>query len=94
MKYDSTKRPLDRVHIDLTGPLRTTKGGHKYIMVIKDFLTKYVWLIPLGSKTAEEVAENFVSKFVCQAGVPERLVSDRGNEFVNKILKAVSRVMG
>jgi hypothetical protein len=94
MKYDDTARPLDRVHVDLTGPLPQTKGNHKYIMVIKDYLTKYVWLIPLKSKGSVEVAEAFVGEFVCQAGIPGRLVSDRGNEFVNKLLANVSRIMG
>jgi hypothetical protein len=94
MKYDDTARPLDRVHVDLTGPLPTTKGNHKYIMVIKDYLTKYVWLIPLKSKGSVEVAEAFVGEFICQAGIPGRVVSDRGNEFVNKLLSNVSHILG
>ena len=93
MKYDDTARPLDRVHIDLTGPLPTTKSGRKYIMVIKDYLTKYVWLIPLKTKGMVEVAEAFVGEFICQAGVPGRLVSDRGNEFVNQLLKNISKIL-
>jgi hypothetical protein len=32
-------------------------------MVIKDYLTKYVWLIPLKTKTAQEVAEAFPVRF-------------------------------
>jgi hypothetical protein len=94
MKYSDTARPLDRVHVDLTGPLPATKLKNKYIMVIKDYLTKYVWLIPLKTKTAMEVAEAFVGEFICQAGVPGRVISDRGNEFVNQLLSNVSRVMG
>jgi exodeoxyribonuclease III len=94
MKYDDTARPLDRVHVDLTGPLPLTKGKNRYIMVVKDYLTKYVWLIPLKTKTAMEVAEAFVGEFVCQTGVPGRVVSDRGNEFVNQLLSNVSKVMG
>jgi exodeoxyribonuclease III len=93
MKYDDTSRPLDRVHVDLTGPLPLTKLKNRYIMVVKDYLTKYVWLIPLKTKTASEVAEAFVGEFVCQAGVPGRLVSDRGNEFVNQLLVNISKVM-
>jgi len=94
MKYTDTSRPLDRVHVDLTGPLPTTKQGHRYIMVIKDYLTKFVWLIPLKTKTAMEVAQAFVGEFVCLAGIPGRLVSDRGNEFVNQLLTSISKVMG
>ena len=94
MKYDDTARPLDRVHVDLTGPLPLSKLKNRYIMVVKDYLTKYVWLIPLKTKTAMEVAEAFVGEFICHAGVPGRLVSDRGNEFVNQLLVNISRVMG
>ena len=94
MKYSDTARPLDRVHVDLTGPLPKTKLGNRYVMVLKDYLTKYVWLIPLKTKTAMEVAEAFVGEFVCQAGIPGRLVSDRGNEFVNQLLTNISKVMG
>ena len=93
MKYDDTSRPLDRVHVDLTGPLPKTKAGHLYVMVIKDYLTKYVWLVPLKSKGAVEIAEAFVGEFICQAGVPGRVVSDRGNEFVNRLLSNVSRIL-
>ena len=94
MKFDDTWRPLDRIHIDLTGPLPLTKIKNRYIMVIKDYLTKYVWLIPLRTKGAVEVAEAFVGEFICQAGIPGRVVSDRGNEFVNQLLTNVSRILG
>ena len=79
MEYKKIERVLDRVHMDLTGPLPTTKEGNKYILVIKDYLSKYVWLIALHGKTMEEVAIAFVNEFVCQAGIPALVVSDRGN---------------
>jgi hypothetical protein len=91
--YGSVERIMDRVHMDLTGPLPTTKTGNKYILVIKDFLSKYVWLIPLEDKKMETVAMAFVNEFVCQAGIPSMVVSDKGNEFVNKIMKKVSSIM-
>ena len=94
MKYSDTARPLDRVHVDLTGPLPTSKLKNKYIMVIKDYLTKYVWLIPLKGKGMVEVAEAMVGEFICSAGIPGRMVSDKGNEFVNSLWKNVTRILG
>lgn len=91
--YGPATRILDRVHMDLTGPLPVTRDGHKYILVIKDFLSKYVWLTPLQDKTKEEVALAFVNDFICQAGIPNMVVSDKGNEFVNKIMKEVARIL-
>ena len=94
MKYNVANRPLDRVHIDLIGALPRSMNNNRWILVIKDYLTKYVWLVPLRNKSANEVAEAFVNKFVCQAGVPDMVVSDRGNEFVNTLLKNVSKILG
>jgi len=94
MKYNVANKPLDRVHIDLIGALPRSINGNRWILVIKDYLTKYVWLVPLRNKSATEVAEAFVNKFVCQAGVPEMVVSDRGNEFVNTLLKNISKILG
>ena len=71
-----------------------TKVKNRYILVIKDYLTKYVWLIPLKTKGAIELAEAFVGEFICQAGIPGRVVSDRGNEFVNQLLSNISRILG
>jgi hypothetical protein len=93
VQYGKVERVLDRVHMDLTGPLPTTKGKNKYIFVIKDFLSKYVWLIPLADKRMETVALAFVNEFCCQAGLPGTVISDQGNEFVNQVMKRVASIL-
>lgn len=93
MHYDSVSHVMDRVHMDLTGPLPTSRDGFKYVLVIKDFLSKYVWLIPLPNKTAEEVARAVLYNLICQAGIPKMLISDRGNEFVNKVMAKLCDLM-
>jgi hypothetical protein len=47
--------------------------------VVKDYLTKYVWLFFLKFKTAEEVAEKLVNEIICRFGVPTQLFSDNGH---------------
>jgi len=47
----STSRILELVHIDLCGPMRIiSKGGSRYICVIVDDFSRYVWLLFLSSK--------------------------------------------
>jgi len=41
----------------------------------------------------DEVALAFVNEFICQAGVPDRVVSDKGNEFVNRVMKRVCQIL-
>ena len=47
-----TSRPLELVHLDLMGPIRTESlGGKRYIMVLVDDFTRYTWVILLKSKS-------------------------------------------
>ena len=48
----ATSRPLELLHLDLTGPTRTKSlGGKRYIMVVVNDLTRYTWVILLRSKS-------------------------------------------
>lgn len=91
-EYPEVLAAMGRVHMDLTGPLVTTKDGHEYILVVKDFKTKFVWLFPLRNKDAEGIADILVSEIFCQWGAPDMLVSDRGREFTNRLNKRISRL--
>ena len=93
MRYSMTLRPTDRTHLDLTGKLPKTKRGNVYILVIKDYLTKFVWLIPLPNKEAITIAEAVLVHFVGVAGVPKVIISDQGGEFDNKLMKAFTSVL-
>lgn len=42
---------LERIYVDLTGPMSvTSRSGKKYLMNIIDDITSYIWSIPLNSK--------------------------------------------
>ena len=48
-EYEPSTHPMCRIHIDLT-ELKESKSGKRYVLVMKDDLTKYVWLYALESK--------------------------------------------
>jgi hypothetical protein len=86
--------PFDIIGIDLIGPLKTTKEGYKYILVIQDLFSKWVEAFPIRSKTAEEVADVLLREVVCRFGAPRQILSDNGKEFLNELLTAVCKVIG
>ena len=60
---------LERVHIDIMGPLVETQKGNKYILVIVDQFTKWVEAFPLKNQLAETVAGVVVREFVATVWV-------------------------
>lgn len=52
--------------------------GVKYILLVIDTFSKYVWLRPLQSKTGQEVADAFRDIFTKSRRTPARLITDKG----------------
>jgi len=59
--------------------------GCKYLLNVIDLFLKYVYSIPLKSKSQHAVAEAFEKLFINNK--PEKLWTDQGSEFINKTFK-------
>ena len=86
--------PLERVAIDILGPLPETEAGNKFVLVIGDYFSKWMESIPISDQTAEVVAEAFVKEFVSRYGMPMELHSDQGSNFQSKVFKESLRLLG
>jgi Integrase core domain/Chromo (CHRromatin Organisation MOdifier) domain len=65
--------------------------GFKYILVIIDCFSKFVYTVPLKSKNANEVTNAFKEIFDRVKQTPLRMSSDRGKEFCNKNFKSLMK---
>ena len=81
--------PMEKVHIDILGPLTTTTQGNKYVFVMIDQFTKWIELEALSDQTAESVAKSLVDSFVSRFGVPKMIISDQGANFVSQMFLSV-----
>ena len=80
---------LKHVEIDLTDFRNLScscTSSHKWVLHINDHYSKYSWLIPLKSKTCEEVVQALQNVFF-MFGFPHTLHSDNGKEFTGKKMK-------
>ena len=85
---------MERVALDVLGPLPVTERGNKYVLVVGDYLSKWTEAYPIPDQTAATVADKFVKEFVCRFGVPEVLHSDQGRNFESQVFKEMCRLLG
>lgn len=74
--------PLHTYHIDFLGPLESTNKSYKHIFAVIDSFTKFSWLYPTKSTSAQEA----ISRLKLQSmtfGNPVQIISDRGSAFTS-----------
>ena len=76
---------FDTISMDYSFGFATTEEGFIGILVIIEYLSKYPWIVPVKSKTAEETATHLF-KYISIFGAPKVIISDEGKEFVNEVI--------
>jgi len=77
----------------LVGPIApVTEKGNRYILTLVDYATRYPETTALKNIEAETVAEALVDMFT-RIGVPEKVLSDQGSQFMSCVMKEMSRLL-
>jgi len=85
--------PFKRVAIDLVGEIfPASSRGHRYILTVVDFATRYPEAVALKNISTTVVAEALVSIFA-GVGIPDKVLSDQGTQFTSKLMKEVGRLL-
>lgn len=76
----------DLFQIDLVEmiPYARENKGYRYILVVINAFSKFVWALPVKRKTGEEVASALESILQQSKFKPKHIQSDLGKEFYNK----------
>ena len=61
--------------------------GYRYIFIIIDNFSKYLWAIPLKNKYSQTITNEFSNILTTSKRKPLKIESDRGTEFYNNIFQ-------
>ncbi|CAG2194873.1 unnamed protein product [Mytilus edulis] len=89
MKQYLVGAPLERVAIDILGPLPETKNKNKYILVITDYFSRWAESYPMPDQEAETVTRIFVSEFIARFGLPRQVHTDQGRQFESHLFRSL-----
>ncbi|GFX37704.1 hypothetical protein TNCV_1261411 [Trichonephila clavipes] len=75
---------LSTYHVDFIGPLPSTNKNYQHIFTVVDAFTKFTWLYPVKTVSAESAREKLKQQQKT-FGNPIRIISDRGSAFTSKL---------
>ncbi len=64
---------MERIALDVLGPLPLSIRGNKYIMVVCDYFTRWSEAYGIPNQEALTVAKTLVVEWICRCGAPELL---------------------
>lgn len=89
----TSRKPMDRVYLDIVGPLNLTQDGFQYLLTFQDDLTRFVHATPLRNQEADTIARAFTTEIVLRFGSPLSLLTDLGANFQSDLLKRVCKLL-
>lgn len=73
--------PFEVLSTDLIGPLPRSSDGHTFLSVTTDHFSKFVFLKPLRSATAEAVCKHIKNDIFLVHGAPRLILADNGKQY-------------
>lgn len=94
MQKTSTENcAFEKVYLDIVGPLPKDADNYCYALTLQCELTKFIETYPLRSKDTVTVARSFVDNFILRFGIPRKIATDRGTEFISTTMKEVCELL-
>ena len=87
-------RPLEKIAMDILGPLPETERKNKYVLVIGDYFSKWTEVFPMKDMESTTVAKILVQDFICHYGTPEQIHTDQGSNFEATLIKEICSLLG
>ena len=95
LHFDTASFPMEFISMDLIGEFHPpSKKGNKYALTVICMLTRYVFCVPLKSKTACEVIQAYIDNIYAVFGGSRKILSDNGTEFKNQMFENIAQELG
>ena len=85
--------PLELVHFDYLC-LEPGKGLEENALVVTDHFTRYTQAYVTRTQTAQTTAKTLWDKFIVHYGLPEKILSDQGQNFESQLVAVLCELMG
>ena len=90
LQTTAMNKRFEVVAFDLFGPLPASTNGMTWILIIEDLASRWIELFPLEHATATNCAMTLINEIFLRYGMPRRIISDNGTQFVSAVMQQVA----
>ena len=80
--------------IDVSGPFVESTKGNKYVIVLSHYYTRWPEEFAIPHAQVHLVATLLIEEIIYRHGTPHTLLSDRGSNFLSKLLRELTALIG
>ena len=88
------QRPGQVFQIDIWGPLPESESGNVYLLTFMDTFLRWPGAVPIPNRNAETIAKVIYEKIICEFGMVDTILSDRGKELIAKGVTSMCKQFG
>ena len=85
--------PYEEIALDIIGPLPRSKQGHRFALTAICMASRWPEVYPLKNIEAESVA-NALIEFLSRNGIPSKILTDQGSQFMSNIMTQTCQILG
>ena len=80
---------LERVFLDVCGPLPRSGGRkqYKFIIIMFDHYSKFTKLYPINRATTKKILQIVIQQYIPELGAPRSIITDHGTQFRGRVWK-------
>lgn len=82
---------MEKISLDIVGPLPKTKTGNEYILTMQCLFSKFSMGAASPNTLTSTIADAFIQKCICLFGSPKVVLTDLGKNFVSALMAAVAK---
>ncbi|KZS03789.1 Uncharacterized protein APZ42_033408 [Daphnia magna] len=87
-------RPFDRLGLDFLGPIKPHSfQGNNYILVITDYIFKWIEVISFTNCTAVSTSKALVERIILHHGPPKTMITDHDSNFTSELFFALYKAL-
>ena len=85
--------PMERIALDILGPLPMTARKNRYVLLIGDYYTKWVEAVAIPNQEAKAVARVLLDEFICRFSAQAFIHTDQGRNFESSVFRELCSLL-